>query len=368
MKPRWRWRRVAWAAGGLALLLTGWVLFSQIQTAAVADAKVEGRPLRAWLVDLNSGVPQVRETAREALNRIPPQPRAESLIRLVERSGVGLDAAYERHRTRLPRRLNSWLVRNFRSHEWVMARRTAAAELRRCTDELAPERLGRLLYDPDRVVAAHAGLALGARGPRAVPVLREAVGGDNLQVRELACNSLAVLGKDAVSAMPELLAVLEENNPVLNRLAIMALSRMAPHPVPALGQWLAEGNVWRRRQALEVLDQMQPLPLEAAPWVRRAAQDEDAEARRTATRLLGRVRPFGAEDEQRLRRALNDEDPGLRISAAIGIGFTGNRAVGLIPDLKQRLNDDHPQVRTNAQRSLTRLAAAGVANPLRQQP
>jgi len=347
------------------LLLAGWILLGQFQAAAAADPKVEGQFLRTWLVDLNSGEPKVRETARGVLDRIPTPHRAESLIRLVERSGGGLDAAYERHRERLPRRVHYWLLRNFRPHEWVMARRTAAAELGGCTEHLTPDRVARLLHDTDRVVAAHAGLALGKMGSRAAPVLREALLDANPQVREFAANSLAALGKEGVAALPELLTVLEANDPALNRIVMRALSGLGREAVPALGQWIEGGNVWRRRQALAVFDQMQPLPPQAAPWVRRAAQDEDMEVKRTAIRLLGRVRPFGVEEERLLRAALNGEDPGLRAAAAIAIGFTGNRAPGLLPDLERRLNDVEPRVSTNARESLLRLAPGGIARPPR---
>jgi HEAT repeat protein len=347
----------------LALLLAGWILLGQFHAAAAADPKVEGQFLRTWLVDLNSGEPKVRGTARGVLDRIPPEQRAESLIRLVERSGGGLDAVYERHRERLPRRVHYWLLRNFRPHEWITARRTAAAELRGCTEPLTPERVARLLHDADRLVAAHAGLALGQMGSRAVPALREALLEQNPQVREFACNSLAALGKEAIAALPELLTVLEENDAALNHIVMRALSGMGREAVPALGQWIEGENVWRRRQALAVLDGMQPLPPQAAPWVRRAAQDEDPEVTRTAIRLLGRVRPFGVEDERLLRAALNGEDSGLRAAAAIAIGFAGNRAPGLLPDLERRLNDVDPRVSTNARESLLRLAPGGIVRP-----
>jgi len=346
-----------------ALLLAGWLIFSSFRAVVAADPQVDGRPLRVWLVDLTSGETSRREAARAALDRIPSPARAESLVRFVERSGGGLDSAYEQHRSRLPRRLHYWLIRNFRPHEWVVARRTAAAEFRRCAEDLNPERIARLLHDPDRLVAAHAGLALGTMGPRAAPALRQALGEDNPQVREFACNSLAALGKGAATAIPELLAILAENDPALTPLAILALSRMGTEVLSPAGEWLDSANLWRRRQAIEIFSRMQPLPREASPWVRRAVRDGDPEVKRAAVSLLGRVRPFGPEEEQLLRQALHEDDPRLRATAAAAAGLAGNRAAGLIPDLQQRLADDDSRVRTNAQQSLTRLGAAGNARP-----
>ncbi len=87
--------------------------------------------------------------------------------------------------------------------------------------------------------------ALSRIGPPAVPLLVEALGSTDGQVRRQVCEVLMRMGPDAKEAVPDLVRLLEDDDEELRKMAAKALGRIGPdagEAVPALMRTMLQGE------------------------------------------------------------------------------------------------------------------------------
>lgn len=175
------------------------------------------------------------------------------------------------------------------------------------------------LHSPSSFVRCETVIVLGKMGPRAIPVLTEALQDEEPQIREWAVRSLGQLGAESMSALEQ--AAKDQDRGV----------RQA-----ALG---ALGTLGSDAQA-------------ALPTIRTALADSDRNIRDSAVCALGGIGPETIAD---LRVALKDQDAGIRCRAAMELGKMGPPAVEAVPAIKTACNDPDRKVRQFAEGALQQI-------------
>ena len=135
------------------------------------EPSYEGRPVSAWVADLQNGKPGVRARALEALHALGPD--AVSYLGTQAGSGGGplrrFAASVGR---RIPLRVKNLARKIYDPRQETMRRNAAAQALaaRGTNAESALEPLGRMQHDPNVLLSGSAAVALGELGSPAVPV------------------------------------------------------------------------------------------------------------------------------------------------------------------------------------------------------
>ena len=200
----------------------------------------------------------------------------------------------------------------------------------------ATPRLAAILKDSKLPVAERQGALealaqIGGAHPRAIPSLVEtlnlkpaeqtaAAKEDADTLRELAVESIAIVGKDAAVAVPLLLRFLNDSREPMRRKTVMALGRIGP------------------AAQLAIPSLMESLAFDESPAVRDAAETALAEIGKPAVPALVHL--------------LEDQEAELRQRAAGSLGQMTIQAKSAVPQLEARLDDAHPEVRYTAARAL----------------
>ncbi|MGE5230609.1 MAG: HEAT repeat domain-containing protein [Deltaproteobacteria bacterium] len=189
----------------------------------------------------------------------------------------------------------------------------------------------------------------------AVPALIERLGDPDETVRQQAIAALGDLG--AVQGLGPIVEALDASNGWGSLLAIMAVSRMGPRSVPAIGALLAASTSPARTKAL--LQITGQLGMAADPaLIRSLAGHGDAEVRIEAVRTLGSIAPE-PESVDVCLAALDDPAWPTRALAARSLGSLGDTRA--IPRLERAMGDPAYWVRHRAGEALARLSDAGRA-------
>jgi HEAT repeat protein len=152
------------------------------------------------------------------------------------------------------------------------------------------------LGDPDAQVRLKAADALGAVGRDAVPALGSALNEGPTPVRIAAARALARLGPEAAEALPALRSALSDGEPLVVAMAVAALGRTGRGAVPALvGVFQTNSAVQVRLAALEALGRLGPDAAAAVPVLVQAAKEEDDPVGEAAGEALKQIDPPAAE-------------------------------------------------------------------------
>jgi HEAT repeat protein len=195
-----------------------------------------------------------------------------------------------------------------------------------------------------------------------VPALTKLLHDKDPQVRGRAVDRLGFLGKRAVPAMPDMIALLgdeETAEPYLvapNRVgdfAQHALSRIGQPAVRPLMDALESPKENAREQAAAALAAMETPPTDALPALLKRLHDSGKGVRRNVARALGRIGKNAKRTiPEILDLAKNDVDEIVRYEAIAAAAMMDEDGKIAIPACIQALKDKSPYVRSSASASL----------------
>src|SRR5262249_25850826 len=161
---------------------------------------------------------------------------------------------------------------------------------------------------------------------------------------------LGRMGKDALSAAPELVAALADHDALVRSVAVRAIGELAPD-VPGGVQALIP--LFPDVEAMRAVARFGPVGAEAVPALVAALKQDDPTARWQAARALGKIgAPSVPAVPELARLTISDPDPLVREHAAEALGDIGSPATDGIPALVQALRDPVARVRRDAVRAL----------------
>lgn len=187
-------------------------------------------------------------------------------------------------------------------------------------DQTAATPLGPLAY-----VAAE---AVSHYGPRAVPLLQDAVRDPQPQVRRSAALTICLLGTEARDVVPALIeafadADLDTRRPFLMN-ALLCTREHALPALPLMREFLDDEDFHTQYWACRVLAALGPHAAPAAPRLVELVGDGVTSVRRNAALALGQIGPaIGDSGLQVLIRALHDPSQIVREDAVIALGNLG---------------------------------------------
>jgi HEAT repeat protein len=161
--------------------------------------------------------------------------------------------------------------------------------------------------DKDKAVVEAAIEAIRKIGKPALPVLWEGVRGDNERSRLFAVECLDYFDSDWHPPVVELL-------------------KAAQHE-----------DMYVRKTALELLENVKNKPKNCLPVLLECLNDKEADVRGTAIDRLDEMRPEAREVMSALRTAIGDTEPWVRYRALDMAGHYGAQAKPIVPELMKRL-------------------------------
>lgn len=186
-----------------------------------------------------------------------------------------------------------------------------------------------------RTIAAR---QLGRKGPEAVPMLTEALGDENEDVRKAAIDSLGNIGPEAKRAIPALTESLKDEDADVSMAVIRSLRSVDPEAITPLIEALKVEHGVVRRSAAQALMEMGPKAKDAMPALAEVLKsDPDDDVRCTAALALGSM---GPEAIPALTEVLQDTGvrySRVRVAAVNALGNMGPVAIpALTPVLKNK--------------------------------
>ncbi len=197
----------------------------------------------------------------------------------------------------------------------------------------------------------HVARALANIGESTVPAVTKAL--SDKKTRLGAAMTLGLLGPKAKAAVPELVKLLADKDPVIRSGVALALSKVAPENgkvVSVLAGALSDSDYGVRHKAARALARCGAAAKGAVPALQKALADARKEVRYAAFGALGRL---GPEAVSTLTEALgNGDDAWARKYAARALGNLGPKATAAVPALAKALSDKDAEVRREAAWSL----------------
>jgi HEAT repeat protein len=207
------------------------------------------------------------------------------------------------------------------------------------------------------------GKPLTARSKASVPDLIKLLEHDNPKVRRLAVEELGKRGPSAQLAIPALIKMLQNKDEILSRTAVTTLDQLGKPDradVPLLRTALQDKNERVRTYAAAALGKLGNDARAAVPELIKALQDSVPLIRQYAAQSLGKV---GADAKESVVRALTDvlkdEDKGVRLAAAeaMTLVLSPLAAADLPVVLEELLGHKDVEAREHGVRALGQLRA-----------
>jgi HEAT repeats/PBS lyase HEAT-like repeat len=255
------------------------------------EPEYQGRTLRDWLGDVDSGQPEKRAAAAAALRQMGPK----AVPFLMEFLGARGAFPFKVPRMRWVRGGNTYAVKLTPAP--IAAKRAIIA----CSI-LGPEAkpaipaLARVLKNGD--YTHDAATALGKMGPDALPALTNAFTSGDAEARKEAVTIFQRVPYDAQPAIPALLFCLKDSDAGVRIQATQSLASIGKQPrvvVPALMQALADTNSSIRFFAINALRRFGENAKPAMPRLVAALQDADPQVRRAVSYALKQIAPEETE-------------------------------------------------------------------------
>jgi HEAT repeat protein len=153
-----------------------------------------------------------------------------------------------------------------------------------------------ILGDPDPLARRRASLALGSLGQPAVPALCEALHHPDPLVRIAAARALQRVGPEAEAAIPALTKAMRDDDPLAARMAITALACIGKNAVPILHDALRDPEEAAIHGAiLEALGRIGSAADETTPTLVAIFKDPNSPVQEEAAAALRKINPQAAE-------------------------------------------------------------------------
>ncbi len=194
---------------------------------------------------------------------------------------------------------------------------------------------------------------------KVLPAVRSLLKDPNADVRNLACQVLGQMGKEASPAVADLTATLKDKEPFVRGVAATALWDVAKKKegLDELVRLLNDDNPTLRRWAATTLGLRGPEARETVPALEKAIRDPHPVVRVEAANALWTI-TRKEETCRLLASMLQDGDATVRSTAAVVLGLpSGEGAVRAVPALVRALWDDDSRVRSNAAEALGRIGS-----------
>jgi HEAT repeat protein len=148
-----------------------------------------------------------------------------------------------------------------------------------------------------------------------VPVLIKGLRDSNLPVREMAVTSLGELGPPAKEAVPPLIALAGDKNPLLRMTLIRSIARIGVDAVPDLIEATKDKSPITRSTVVNALGNIGPDAKAAVPALITTLQDEQFYVREAATIALGNIGPDAKAALPALEKLLGDKEGRISLMA-----------------------------------------------------
>lgn len=221
--------------------------------------------------------------------------------------------------------------------------------------------LGRLTMEPDKAIPAlaaklgdealtrrgpvwvSAGLALGNYGRAALPHVTPALKGPSTAECRAALLTVFQAGKEAKETVPELIVLLQKNDPDTRTYVINALLGIGPdakEAVPELIKMLSSDDFHTQYWACRALGAVGPEARSAAGELVRCLKTGVTSVRRNAAAALGRIGPsIGQEGADALIQSLSDPVQPVRQNVVVALGDLKPLAEKAAPVIAQMLQE-----------------------------
>jgi HEAT repeat protein len=170
------------------------------------------------------------------------------------------------------------------------------------------------------------------------------------QVRSRVVNVLDKMGPAGGPAGKDLVAALDDPDPLVRAGAARVIGNLAPNVPGAVAALI---KLFPEREAIRAVAEFRAAGAAAAPALTALTRHPDAAVRRNAVRTLGRIGQAALPALPDLMTlTTGDPEAGVREQSAEAIGELGAAAAAGIPSLVTALRDGDAKVRRDAVRSL----------------
>ncbi len=199
--------------------------------------------------------------------------------------------------------------------------------------------------DPDS--SSSASYALSGIGSEAIPALRRILKEEDGNAQRRAVEILGDIGRDAASAIPDLVVLLRHNDPALRDPAIRALEHIdvaSRDRVIGISRLLRHDDEYTREAAALALGQIQGAQLAFPELLRVASADKSPRVRTRAFSTLAQIDMDGQRTAEILADSLYDDTSvgwfTVGKEAAVNLVALRERAAQVIPTLIAMCNED----------------------------
>jgi hypothetical protein len=170
----------------------------------------------------------------------------------------------------------------------------------------------------------------------------------SVRVQETALSGFKALGPAAAASIPELRRL-----SVTEPYCLLALGAIGPKTLPILSSELTNSNPQLRAFAVAGLRLLGDAAEECKPSILALTRDQNFRVRLSAILTLGDLKPSSSNEVLcALSDRLDDSENAIRAQAAIALGKYGGFASEAIPILESKLNDPSPYVSSHIRTSL----------------
>ena len=255
-----------------------------VQWRSPREPVYQGKPISAWVLDLNGPDPLARSNAGVALHAMGPA-AVPFLVQSLSRRESVFKQPYRAVAPKLPLWLRRWVVQRLKPFDALNDRLMAVNALTVLGTNAPVLPLVIALGDPERIIAGPAAAALGNIGRSAVPELIHALNDRNSQVRSLACYALSIIGPDAGDAAAALIQRLTDRESSVALSASHALERLGKPGLWALIASLRNPDERIRAQASRALGNRGLLARAAESALIEVTKDAEGLLRSTGHRI-----------------------------------------------------------------------------------
>jgi HEAT repeat protein len=301
------------------IFLAALVIFAAIGIVVIQANKVpyyQGKALDIWSMEAYSGDASQRTQAAVVLGEMGAK-AVPRLTRLLRASDSIFSKMVWSHARNLPPATRGTVLKNVAAPNAATVRTAAARSLAIIGTNAcsAIPQLIRALSDPDRAVSMAAAAALARIGTPAINPLIAASKDNSPAARQRAVYALGLIGPDTAAAIPDLLARLKDPDDQVRSSAAFSLSAIGPAALPAILDAVSHQTGLVRQGAAKALAFGFPPRRRAVPPLLEMLKDPDPASRVQAIQSLAAIAGSDTSTVATLEGSLNDSNILVRDAA-----------------------------------------------------